>query len=508
MSGKVYLVGAGPGDPGLVTVKGLETIKKADCIIYDRLCAPELLDYARPDCERIYVGKKDKHHTLLQEEINALMVEKTRCCANVVRLKGGDAYVFGRGGEEGSFLVERGIKFAVVPGVSSAIAGAAYAGIPVTHRGIADSFRVITAHNRNDRTTDMDFASMTDVNETLVFLMGLSKVGEIADGLIAAGRNSQTPAAVIAHATTPRQQVCVGTLADIAAQTAEQELKSPAMIVVGEVVRLREQLSFYEKLPLFGKKYLVPKIGEQPSRLAFFLREKGAAVTECMVGKIVAVPARYTNQELSQVDVLLFTSQNGVEYFMRNLFASGLDVRSLSHVKLVVIGQKTAQKLREYGLCADFIPEQFDSNSLAGELKQYLEQIQTDSPFRRRVIWYPAAKNAKDELVDELLEVGDCGRFNVYENAACEQTVNGIPVWIGEEEMASYDGIFFTCASSAQRLLEGRDPEFLQHVGEHTSIYSIGPKCSSELGRLGVTPVIEAGAHTYEGLLHLVVNTN
>ena len=430
-----------------MTVKGMEVIKKADCIIYDRLCAPELLDYARADCECIYVGKEDRHHTLPQEEINALLAEKAKRNACVVRLKGGDVYVFGRGGEEGSYLAERGIAFTVVPGVSSAIAGAAYAGIPVTHRGVATSFRVITAHNRKDKTTEMDFASMTDVHETLIFLMGLSKVGEIADGLVAAGRDRKTPAAVISHATTPQQQVCVGNLETIAELKGERQLTSPAMVVVGDVVRLREQLNFFEKKPLFGKSYLVPKIGADTSRLALSLRAKGAAVTEYMVGVIVGIPVRYTSQELAQVDILLFTSQNGVEYFMRNLFASGMDVRSLSHARLVVIGQKTARKLREYGLNADFMPEQFDSDSLASALKQYIGQIQTGSPFRRRVIWYPAAKNAKDELVDALLEVGDCGRLNVYENVACVPEINGLPATIGDEEIASFDGIFFTCAS-------------------------------------------------------------
>ena len=177
MAGKVYLVGAGPGDPGLVTVKGLELIQKADCIVYDRLSAPELLSYAKEDCEFIYVGKADRHHTLLQEEINELLVTKAKEHACVVRLKGGDVYVFGRGGEEGAYLRDHGIKFGVVPGISSAIAGAAYAGIPVTHRGLATSFRVITAHNRLDQTTDMDFASMLDEKETLIFLMGLSGGG-------------------------------------------------------------------------------------------------------------------------------------------------------------------------------------------------------------------------------------------------------------------------------------------------------------------------------------------
>lgn len=500
MSGMVYLVGAGPGDPGLLTVKGLELMKKADCIIYDRLCSPELLDYARPDCECIYAGKADSHHTMPQEIINELLVEKAKRYKCVVRLKGGDPYVFGRGGEEGIYLREHGISFLVVPGVSSAIAGAAYAGIPVTHRGIATSFRVITAHRRTDsqgknseQEVCLDYSSMLNEEETLVFLMGLCRVEQIARGLLQAGRRADTPAAVISHATTPEQRTCVGTLENIAEMVETRGLTSPAMIVVGEVVGIRDFLNSYEKKPLFGKRYLIPKIGQEPSRLAAALREKGAMVTETLVGRITGIPARYTGKELSEVDLLIFTSANGVKYFMRNLFSSGLDVRALSDMKLVVIGEKTAEKLREYGLIADLVPQQFDGKTLAEEIRA----VYTDA-FHRPFAWYPTAKNAGDDLVDDLLSVCDCGRLNVYENVACQ---NEEP---GDGELMSYDGIFFTCASSAERLFAGRTPEFLARLAAETKIYSIGPKCSSALTAMGAAPLIEAAPHTYEGLLHLI----
>lgn len=523
MSGIVYLVGAGPGDPGLLTVKGLELIKKADSIVYDRLSAPELLDYARPDCECIYVGKADSHHTMPQEEINELLVQKAKQYRLVVRLKGGDPYVFGRGGEEGIYLMEQGIPFGVVPGVSSATAGAAYAGIPVTHRGVATSFRVITAHRRaeealnvshqtaggnasrqkiqNEMSGDelpLDFSSMLDEKETLIFLMGLRRVGRIAQGLMEAGRSGDTPAAVISGATTPEQESCVGTLADIGEQVDKKGLASPAMIVVGPVVRLRQSLNFYEKKPLFGKRYLVPKIGAEPSRLAQALRDRGAGVREVMVGRMEGIPARYTRKELSGVDLLIFTSANGVKYFMRNLFSSGLDVRALSNARIVVIGQKSAEKLQEYGLTADLMPENYDSGSLADKIKEDL----TDHPiagsdiFHRPIAWYPTAKNAGDDLVDALLTVCDCGRLNVYENVACGEELPG--------ELLSYDGIFFTCASSAERLFAGKSPEFLARLAEKTKLYSIGPKCSHALTDMGAAPLMEANPHTYEGLLHLL----
>lgn len=507
MNGIVYLVGAGPGDPELLTVKGLELIKKADCIVYDRLSAPELPSYARGDCECIYVGKADSHHTMPQEEINELLVQKAKKYRLVVRLKGGDPYVFGRGGEEGMYLKEHGVSFGVVPGVSSVIAGAAYAGIPVTHRGIATSFRVITAHRRDDsgvqgareKEPPIDYSSMLDEQETLIFLMGLSRVSQIAGGLLSAGRNVDTPVAVISHATMPQQRTCVGTLADIGERVSAEKLTSPAMIVVGPVVALNDELNFFEKQPLFGKNYLVPKIGEEPSRLAAELRKKGAAVTEKTVGRIRGINARYTRAELSRVNLLLFTSGNGVEYFMRNLFASELDVRAISHTRLVVIGPKTEEKLKEYGLTADLVSSQFDSKTLAEEIAADVSThpIPGLFAFSRPFAWYPTAKNAGDELVDALLSVCDCGRLNVYENVDCGAEIT-------EEELLDYDGIFFTCASSAERLFAGKTKEFLAHLAKEKKIYSIGPKCSSALLTRGAFPLVEANPHTYEGLLQLV----
>lgn len=515
MTGMVYLVGAGPGDPGLVTVKGLELIKKADCIIYDRLAAPELLDYTRPECACIYVGKADSHHTLPQDEINALLEDMVHIHRCVVRLKGGDAFVFGRGGEEGLYLQAHGIPFTVVPGVSSAIAGAACAGIPVTHRGIATSFRVITAHRQPDGVPIeelIDFSTMLDVSETLIFLMGLGKVDAIAQGLIAAGRSADTPTAVISHGTMPEQRVCVGSLATIAERVQQQALTSPAMIIVGEVVTLRSRLDFFEKQPLFGKHYLVPKIGREPSRLALLLRKQGAKVTERMVGRIIGIPAVYTAKELSQLDLLLFTSVNGVQYFMRNLYASNLDARALAHAKIAAIGSKTADMLQTYGLRADLTPEQNNSTALVAAVRHLLESEGGRSPFERAIAWYPTAKNADDELVDALLEVCDCGRLNVYENVSCDFadfTDAGAAYGFGglaECDLAAYDGILFTCASSAQRLLAPVAEDTRTLLGTHTTVYSIGPKCSAALSALGVTPVTEAHVSSFEGLLNTVLN--
>ncbi len=489
----VYLVGAGPGDTGLVTVKGLELIKKADCLVYDRLASRELLDYARTDCEKIYVGKADSRHTLEQEEINRLLKEKAEEYRNVVRLKGGDPFVFGRGAEEGIYLNAHGVAFTVVPGVSSAVAGAAYAGIPVTYREMASSFRVLTAHRKNGES--VDFSTMTDKKETLVFLMGLLKVEEIADGLIEAGRSKDTPAAVISAATTEKQRVCTGCLWDIAEKVRTAALVSPALVIVGNVVTLRKHLLFFEHRPLWGRRYLVPKIGSKPSELAKLLRARGAFVKECCVGEITGIHAVYTRQELAQVDILVFTSANGVEYFMRNLFASGLDVRALANVKTAVIGNKTAQKLLQYGLCSDLIPEKSDSSSLVDALKAFIGKKVKKDPFSRISIWYPTAKNAKDDLADALLEAGECGRLNVYEN---------VPCLVEETELLEYDGIFFTCASAAERLLGQKPREELAGLDGRMEFYSIGPQCSRVLSNLGLT-VKEASVSSYQGLVNIVM---
>lgn len=312
-----------------------------------------------------------------------------------------------------------------------------------------------------------------------------------------AGRSRQTSAAVISHATTEAQEICEGTLENLADRVEEAKLTSPALIIVGDVVALRSQLHFFEDKPLWGKRYLVAKIGPKPSRLASMLRAKGAYTSECMTGEIVGVPAVYTAQELAHVDVLLFTSANGVDYFMKNVFASGLDARALFHTRCAVLGQKTAQKLREYGICADFMPEHSNSTNLAQELKEYLDQKFRGDPFKRAVIWYPTAKNAKDNLVDTLLSFCDCGRLNVYENVPCPME---LPV-----DTDVYDAIFFTCASSAERMLGSLKPQERETLASVTDIYSIGPKCSAALGELGVSPVIEAAVNTYEGLVNCVL---
>lgn len=486
MAGTVYLVGGGPGDPGLITVRGLQLLREADCIVYDRLSPPELLEEAKPGCEKIYAGKADRRHTMEQEEINRLLAEKSLRYEKTVRLKGGDVYVFGRGGEEGLYLAEKGVPFEVVPGVSSATAALACAGIPVTHRGKASGFHVVTAHSKEDALAEIDFEAMAGGKETCVFLMGLGRLEEIASRLMEAGMPPDTEAAVISWGSTPEQRSCRSDLAHIAEKVRNDGLASPAVIVVGEVVALRDSLNFYEKRPLFGKRYLIPKTGEGTARLKELLRQQGAAADEVRVGTIVNTGKKFSAEELEQADWLVFTSRNGVEAFFEGFAESRLDVRCLSGCRIAAIGGRTADALKKYGLYADLVPDAFHSDALAEALKQRL------SPGDQ--VRYLKAGNADGHL-RTLLE-GCCSlkEITVYENQAAAPDTEKL------RKPEEYDGLLFTCASSAERLLNA--------VGEawrRCTACSIGPKTTARLRECGVERIIEAGRADYEGMVETLL---
>jgi uroporphyrinogen III methyltransferase/synthase len=488
-TGKVILVGAGPGDPGLFTIKGKAAVEQADCIVYDRLASAEILSMAKENCELIYVGKADHRHTMPQEQINALLVEKAAQYDCVVRLKGGDVYVFGRGGEEGLFLKEHGISFEVVPGVSSAIAGPAYAGIPVTHRGVAKGFRVVTAHSREDELCNLDFSTMTDPQETYIFLMGLKHVAEVAEGLMAAGRSMDTPAAVISHATTELQKCCVGTLATIAGEVQRAELTSPAIILVGNVVSLRDSLNCMEQRPLHGKKYLVPVIESRDvgrTSLADLLRRQGAAAWEFPIGKI-----RFCDPQIPSGDFpdwLLFTSRNGVDGFFAWMKRQKLDARALSSTKIAVIGAKTADCLEEYGLLPDFIPQEANSRTFCREFAPLLNRTDT--------VWQVGAAKVGATITQTLSELCNFSRIAVYCND--EVAAGGSQRKALLEKAPEADGIFFTSASSAERFC--RDGNLMP-----PEIYSIGPECTGKLKKLGYEDVRQAREASYDSMVELAI---
>ena len=493
MAGTVYLVGGGPGDPELLTVKGQRLIQAADCLVYDRLSSPRLLELAKPGCEKIYVGKENHHHTLAQSEINRLLVKKALEYQTVVRLKGGDVYVFGRGGEEGRWLREKGIPFQVVSGVTSAIAGLAAAGIPITHRGVATGFQVYTAHDRRDKLTNLNFPALAESRDTLVFLMGLSKLGEIVQGLMAAGKDPQTPVGVISNATTPQQRTCTGTLSTIVERVqATPGIVSPALIVVGDVVSLRSQLNVWEERPLFGRRYLLPYIVTgTPSALASSLEELGAQVMEVPVGQITHLSPRFTREELEGYDWLLFTSRNGVEGFFHALEQSGLDARALWKSKLAVIGAQTKKALAAHHLQADLMPGRFDSDALTQALA---EQVTAHSR-----ILYLCAQEREHTMENALAQLCTVVACPVYEN-----TPRALPSLTA---LGPVDGTLFTCASSARRTLAALEQAHgdLSQLG---TLFSIGPKCSQALKALGVPSLSQAKKSTYQGLLEAVLQAH
>jgi uroporphyrinogen III methyltransferase/synthase len=495
--GTVILVGAGPGDPGLLTVKGREALAQADCIIYDRLASPKLLQAAKEGCELIYVGKADHHHVLPQDDINALLVEKAGEYSTVVRLKGGDPYVFGRGGEEGIYLAAHGIEFHVIPGVTSAIAGPAAADIPITHRGIATGFHVVTAHGKEDRLTDIDFSKLTDEKETCVFLMGLRHVREVADHLIGAGRSADTPAAVISHATTEEQRTCTGTLADIAEKTEREAFTSPAVIVVGEVVSLRAKLLGMQETDGKAqnvsvqpeKTYIVPYIKSPDNTrrtLAELLREAGAAVCEIPVGEIRLRPLElpFESDGSRMPDWMIFTSKNGVDGFFRGLRKQGLDVRSLGNTKIAAVGAQTVAQLQIYGVFADFTPTAANGETLGTELARLVD--------KRAAVWYIKGQEGGKHIVEAFCEYPNYREITMYENmevAYDKQEERKL-----REQIGNTDGIFFTSASCASRIC--RIAEKLPR-----EIYSIGPSCTKRLHELGYENVHQADEPAYESLV-------
>ena len=472
LPGEVLLVGAGPGDPGLITVKGLDTIRAADVIVYDRLASEDLLKEAKPGCELVYVGKASGNHTLPQDGINALLAKKATQFAHVVRLKGGDPFVFGRGGEEAMYLAERGIRCRAIPGVTSAIAAAASVGIPVTHRGVATGFEVVTAHAKDDEPVDINFSRLLDPKRTYVFLMGLARVGEIAASLTAAGKPPATSAAVIGSATTASEVCVTGTLADIAERTARAAVQSPAVLVVGDTVALRGKMGF----PLAGRRFLVPEIGGGKNRLAALLKTLGADVDVREVGRIVAIPGALKSATLEGVTWLAFTSRNGLLPFDENLVAE-VKVRG---IRLAAIGKATAAALAAKGLEADFVAREATGK---GMLSEFAARLGSGD-----VVLHPTAEGVETALAG-LSSTCAYRAVAVYRN---EEVVPEKPVDLG-----GYEAAFFTCASSARRVFA--------HATGRTQAIAIGPATRAALDSLGIHDSLMAAEPSPEAMVECVL---
>lgn len=404
MKGKVYIVGAGPGDAGLITIKGLRAIERADCIVYDFHINPRLLIHAKENAEFIYAGKRGGHHEMTQEEINAVLVEKAKEGKVVCRLKGGDPFVFGRGGEEVEILAQEGIEFEVIPGISSTVAVPAYAGIPVTHRKIASAFTVITG-NEDLTKQDKIFTHIRASNspETLIFLMCVKNLSTITNKLIEEGLRHNTPAAIIRWGTRPEQKVVTGTISEIAQLAKEAKLTPPAILVVGDVVSLREKLKWYENKPLYGHRILITR---ELTDDYFTLEDMGA---ELFIFPTIEFKPSLDFEDLDRAiegikeyRLIVFPSPRAVKFFFERFLFLGKDMRDLNGVLIGAVGVETAKSLRAYGLNADFIPEDFNSQGIA---KTILEKFQT-AELKSKGVLYPRSDIALKSFIEEFEKVG------------------------------------------------------------------------------------------------------
>ncbi len=487
-SGRVYLVGAGPGDPGLLTARALELIARADVILHDRLIPSSALDGARPDAELLYVGKEGGGASVPQEQTQALMIERARAGSTVVRLKGGDPFVFGRGGEEALALREAGIDFEVVPGVTAGVAVLAYAGIPVTHRGLARAVAFVTGRTGDE--SELDWPALASFPGTLVFYMGVGRLGRIAASLIEAGRAVDEPAAVIEAGTLPTQRTVSGTLGTIAEQVAREQVGSPSITVVGPVAALSQELAWLATKPLAGRTVAVTRARAQASGLAGRLGELGAQVVQApaiRVRPLAGVPL-----DPAPYDLLCVSSANAAEQLFERLAAGGRDARSLAGVKVASIGPGTSKALAANGIAADVVAERSVGEGLVEAL--------ADVPVRRALI--ARARGGREVLPAALRERGaEVDVLDLYETVAeplSRETIAAV---------RAADYVTFTSSSTVRFLLEaiGAGDASRARLSPQTRIVSIGPLTSETLREHGFAVEIEASEHDVEGIVQALL---
>lgn len=448
-AGKVWLVGAGPGDIGLFTLKGEAVLQQADVVVYDSLVGEGVLARIPEHARLINVGKRASHHTMVQEDINKVLLEEAQKGNKVVRLKGGDPFLFGRGGEELELLSENGISYEIVPGVTSPISVPAYNGIPVTHRDFCSSLHIITGHKRAGQTYDIDFRALTQTKGTLVFLMGIAALEDICKGLLNGGMDPDMPAAVLQKGTTAGQKRVVATVSTLNAEVDRQGIETPAIIVVGKVCSLADRFAWYEKLPLAGWKVLVTRPRQHISKTADLLRKKGAEVLE--LPSICTVPVEDNSrlyeafEKLAAYQWIIFTSPVGVEIFFDEMDRKEMDVRSLGQAKIAVIGEGTKKKLKEHHLLADFVPSVYDGETLGTELAK---ELQGDEK-----ILIPRAEAGNKKLT-ELLEQTGAKVDDIATYTTCYEKSRLIDEK-KEFETGSVDCVVFTSASTVRGFVEG-----------------------------------------------------
>ncbi|MBW4084740.1 uroporphyrinogen-III C-methyltransferase [Paenibacillus sp. S150] len=509
MTGKVYLVGAGPGDAKLITLKGLECIKKADVLVYDRLASPRFLKWMKPGGQKIYVGKLPDRHTMKQEEINRLLVDLALEGKTVVRLKGGDPTIFGRVGEEAELLRRHGIYYEIVPGITSAISVPAYAGIPVTHRDLASSLSIITGHESPDKLDhSIHWDKVTNATGTLVFLMGVAKIGYISAQLIKHGRPPETPVALVRWGTRADQETLTGTLADIEAKVKAADFQPPAVIVVGEVVLQREQLMWAEALPLFGKRIVVTRARSQASELVELIEELGGEPyefpvietrmpegTEKKAGIAAALGA------LEEYDYVFFTSANGVEFFWRHLEELKVDVRRLHRARIGAVGPATAAALAQRGLMAEELPGRFQAEGL---LEAFGPRLQ---PGQKVLL--PRGDLARGWLPAKLRELGlEVTEADTYETVVTGEDDAELLKLLEEKRIHA---VTFTSSSTVRNFLGilrrmGLEDPLRLLAG--VKIACIGPVTEQTAVEAGLTPGLLPEEATIEALVQELCRWN
>jgi uroporphyrinogen III methyltransferase/synthase len=497
-AGKVYLIGGGPGDPELVTLRAVRCLGRADVVLYDALVHPDLLKHCRPDAERIFVGKRAGKPHERQASINERLLQAALAGHIVARLKGGDPYLFGRGSEEAEALAAAGIEFEVVPGVPSPSAATAYAGISLTHRDLSSSVAYVTGAESPDKAESVhDWSRLATATQTLVIFMGVRKLDVLMRTLVANGRSAETPVAVIQWASTPRQRTVVGTVGDIADRVRAAGLSMPALTVVGEVVQLRQRLRWYDTQPLFGKRVLVTRAVEQADSFAQALREAGAEAIELPMIRITPPerPAalRAAVGKLHGYQWLLFTSQNGVDRFFEELHADGGDTRRLGALRVAAIGPSTAEALAPYGIVADLVPQTFRGEALAEQvLAQHPEGLSSVAML------LPRAAVARDVLPDTLRAAG--ARVDVVEAyrtvGPSHETAAQLRDLLEERAL---DVVTFTSSSTVTHTLEALGPDAARLLAGVT-LASIGPITTQTAQEHGLLVNVTAKEYTIDGL--------
>ncbi|RMH07691.1 MAG: uroporphyrinogen-III C-methyltransferase [Nitrospirae bacterium] len=495
--GTVYLVGAGPGDPGLLTLRGKTCLEQADVVCHDNLANPLLLTYAPPEAERIYVGRRGRGAYMPQEAINQLLVDKAREGKRVVRLKGGDPLVFGRGGEEAEWLAASGVPFEIVPGVTSAIAVPAYAGIPVTHRTLASVVTIVTGHeDPHKEQSALEWPRLASADGTLVFVMGMKNLPTIVQRLLDEGKAPDTPVALIRWGTYAHQRTVIGTLADIVSHAQAEQMTPPTVIVIGQVVRLREQLNWFETRPLFGKRILVTRAQDQAEALTDLIAAYGGEAVECPMIEI-RLPDDWHEidqaiDELSSYHWLIFTSANGVKSFLGRMWARGFDTRHLHGIRVGCIGPRTAEEVEKYGVKADLIPQDYVAEGL-------IEAMRAAGVAGRRVLIARAAQ-AREILPEQLKAMGAFVRvLPAYVTVAPPHMRERVRALLRERNIAA---VTFTSSSTVRNFCAVfPDSRELQQLLQGVVIACIGPITAQTAREAGLPVHVVAPQHTVPDLV-------